>query len=160
MSLLALLLCLSGCYTQRRAERQVYKAHLRYRQVTAQYCNAVFDPVVHVVDSYIYRPGAAIFHTDTVAINCDSVVAMAPLQPIVKLPCPPCASRTDTVYRMVRTQVENRARIALLEQERSGLQQELAKSRAKYKMLLWPLTALAVYTLLRWLLRIWGIRLP
>jgi hypothetical protein len=113
---LCALLALSGCYSQRKAERQVLKAQTRYPEVVATDCGNWYPPKEVSVIKTEYKPGTTVYHSDTVRINCDSVVRRGTGDGIVYLPCPPQSERVDTFYSSSFTTVENTARVIALQQ--------------------------------------------
>lgn len=109
-------LVLSGCYTQRKAERQVLKAQTRYPEVVANDCGNWYPPKEVTVTKTEYKPGVTVYHSDTVKIDCDSVVKNGTGNTVVYMPCPPRSERVDTFYSTHTKTVENTARIAALQQ--------------------------------------------
>lgn len=116
MCCLCALLVLSGCYTQRKAERQLVKAQARYPQIVAKDCGNWYPPKEMTVTQTEYRQGATVYHTDTLTIDCDSVVKNGKSNNVVSMPCPPQSERVDTFYTSRVTTVENTAGITALQQ--------------------------------------------
>lgn len=110
------LLLLSGCYSQRKAERQILRAQVHYPEVVANDCANWYPPKETSVTKTEYKPGLTVYHTDTVRIDCDSVVKSGSENGIVYVPCPPQSVRVDTFYTSSFTTVENTARIMALQQ--------------------------------------------
>lgn len=113
---LCVLLLLSGCYTQRKAERQLLKAQARYPEIVATDCGNWYPPKELTVTKTEYKPGVTVYHSDTVTIDCDSVVKNSAGDNVVYLPCPPRTERVDTFYTSSVKTVENTARITALQQ--------------------------------------------
>lgn len=129
MVCLCALLVLSGCYTQRKAERQLVKAQARYPQVVANDCGNWYPPKEMTVTQTEYKPGIPVYHTDTVTIDCDSVIKNVK-GGVVYMPCPPRVERVDTFYTTSVRTVENTAKI-------TALQQSYDQERDRAERLLW-----------------------
>lgn len=124
------LLVLSGCYTQRKAERQVIKAQAHYPQIVAKNCGNWYPPKETTITQTEYKQGATVYRTDTVTVDCDSVVKNGKGNNVVSVPCPPQTERVDTFYTSSVTTVENTARI-------TALQQSYDKEHDRAERLLW-----------------------
>lgn len=112
---LCALLALSGCYSQRKAERQVLRAKAGYPEVVATDCGNWYPPKETTVTNTEYKPGVTVYHTDTVKVDCDSVVKNHAGNAVVYLPCPPQSVRVDTFYSVSVKTVENTARVEALQ---------------------------------------------
>jgi hypothetical protein len=124
---ITLLLLLAGCYTERMAKRRVARAQAEFPAVVAAGCAAWYPPLVTDSVRVELRTGETIYRYDTVTVDCDTVVktGKSPSRPshssIVKIPCPPCPTRVDTLVVERTRQVENTARVAALESENAKL---------------------------------------
>jgi hypothetical protein len=163
-------LFLCSCYTQHRATRQITHAQATYPTMVAELA-ALWYPVRRdTFERKMYLPGKEIQTPGPVQyVNCDSLTrannGKAPVK--VAVPCPPSSRRVDTVYRDRIVYQEN---TAALEAEKGKRKQaddqhikDVAKISSQKKALniaIWAAIILGVYTLGRWVLRIWGIRLP
>lgn len=137
---LCALLLLSGCYTQRKAERQVIKAQAHYPQVVAAGCGNWYPPKETTITRTEYKPGVTVYRSDTVKINCDSVVKNGKGDNVIYMPCPPQSRRVDTFYTTSIQTVENTARITALQQ--SYNQEHDRAERLLWERNLWRMTAL------------------
>lgn len=155
LSLIAVsfIMMITGCYTEQKASRQVYKAHRKHQVVTAQFCGSVYPPVSSISDSFIYKPGETLVLSDTVN-RYDTVVRVLNRY-IIKT-----QKRTDTLYIAKNAQLVNRAGETLLQQENRAISDKLAALSSRNKILLWVAIVLGGYTLLRWVLMYWRVRLP
>lgn len=157
--ILLLALCCTGCYTQQKAVDQSTKAYSRFPVAVAQLYTQWFNPVAYSRDNIIVKTGEPIYRQGLVhfiTIDCDTVTGE---NRVVQKPCKAADTILyhDTIFiDRYRQTVDKAAQI-----QRDDAQKRLAV--AETKLLQWRLVAiaLAVYTLLRWLLRmIWNIKLP
>lgn len=114
------LLFLSACYPSKRAAKEVVKAHAIYPEVTAKFC-AEFFPVKETEKTTIeYRPGQTIYQTDTTFVDCDTPENKG------KKSVPVIYSyekgRIDTFFSITVKEVENTAKITMLNNEVNNLQ--------------------------------------
>lgn len=163
-TILAYLVLTAGCYTEKKANRQVVKAYAEYPDLVNHYCGQWNDPIVMTRDSFIYKPGR-ILHipgkTQYVEVDCDSVVRNAKKTAKVQIPCTTDTIRiTDTVYRSRESTEVNRAKERALEAEVRELTIDKAKLQKAFSIAMWCVVLLGIYTLGRWVLRIWKIKLP
>jgi hypothetical protein len=153
---LCALLVLSGCYTQRKAERQVLKAQARYPEVVANYCGNWYPPKEVTVTKTEYKPGATVYHSDTVKVDCDSVVKAGAGGNVVYLPCPPRSERVDTFYSTNTKTVENTARITALQQsynkEHDRAEQLLVERNIWRVVALVCIAAIGIYAVIKFVL--------
>lgn len=157
----------TSCYTPKKANRQLYKVHSNYPELTAPFCGDLYPPIDAVRDSIIYKRGETIYKqgaTNYVYLDCDSVVKETKKNGSVvsgnkvKLPCPPCDSaRVDTFYRHTKIEKVDRATAKQLVRAK----ERIAEINNTKKLLWYAVAVLAFYTLLRWVLRmVWRIKLP
>lgn len=158
------ILMVTGCYTEKRASKQTVKAYVTYPDLISGQCGLWFDPVVMTKDSFIYKQGEIIYKKGApqyVYVDCDSVQNPSKSSKIVKIPCPPCDSvRVDTLYRSRESTEANRAKEHAQAAEIKVLAQDNTKLQTQLRIAIYALIALAAYTLGRWVLRIWGVKLP
>jgi hypothetical protein len=162
------LFLLSGCYTQKKAGNQMVKAHVEYPVLTSFYCNQWYP--IRWYDSTVvkYIQGETKYLYDTVEVDCDSVVARTtPGTNTVRIPCPPCPTRIDTFYQSSDKQGESTAALQAERYKTQKCNEELqkvinaaTKESTRHKTWLLITGVLAAYTTGRWILRIWGIKLP
>lgn len=144
---------ITGCYSEQKAARQVFKANANFPNTVAKHCASAFNPIDATVDSFIYLPGEVEVFTDTMYLS-DTVSQLRTIF-INKY-----SYKTDTVFSIKEKQLVNRAKETYLSTENQELMINLGKSRKERQILFWTAIVLAIYTLLRWLLRLWSIRLP
>lgn len=144
---------LLGCYSEKRAARQLVKAQTQYPHRVAKHCSRTFPPLAYEKDSFIYLPGDPVVFTDTI-INTDTITRMQ-WRYINKY-----HYKTDTVYISRQMQVVNKAAEIALSHGNAMLSSQLAAKKAEHHILLWVSLVLGGYTLLRWVLLFWRIRLP
>jgi hypothetical protein len=129
--ILSLILC--GCYTQKKATKAIIKAQTNYPNVVSKFCGNLYPPKDSTVTEIKYVEGEPMFFTDTILVNCDSVVKAAqgdklrggevvtrrahipqiggsnpPPATMVKVPTGKSV-RVDTVYREKQTYRSNKA---------------------------------------------------
>lgn len=160
---LSLLVVLCGCYTEKRAAKDVVRAHVEYPNITAGYCGKWYPIRIYDSTRIEYRPGDVKYIPgDTVVVDCDTAKTK-----IVKVPCPPQIVRVDTLYFSSDKQAENTAvsdtyKLAY-EREREASNAKdavIAKQKKANDIAIWALIILGVYTIGRWVLRVWGIKIP
>jgi len=163
------LLFLTGCNAEKRAvkksDKHFFKAVAWDKANVHGRCSDIAPPIVMTKDSFIYKPGKVIYKQGEpvyVEVDCDSVVkSFGNRSEIVRVKCPPCDSvRVDTAYVSVRnTEVDRNKEIAL-EAHIKKVEELATKRHVQLRISIIALTVLAAYTLLRWILRIWGVKLP
>ena len=101
ISIILILLLLSGCYTVNKASKQVIKAHVTYPQITAKYCSEFYPTHDSVIFTKEFIKGETVTEVDSFWVDCDSIVKNNPgALSNTKVPCPPSKNsfRVDTVY--------------------------------------------------------------
>ncbi len=68
--------------------------------------------------------------------------------------------RVDTIYRLKNLKVVNKAKELQLQNENLALSVNFGKLQKERNILFWVTIILGVYTVLRWVVRFWNIRLP
>lgn len=154
-------LLLSGCsvfkMTETRAAKKIASVEQKQPQVLYNYCSLRFDPVIREHYDTVIREGQVII--DSVEVDCDSVMKVPVITKIVKVPCPPHKADTVVITKTVTT-VDN-AKIAALTVERDKALLAEQKQTQGRKIWMWIAISLMVYTVLRWVLKIWlKITLP
>ncbi len=148
---ITMLMMVTGCYTQQHARRQIIKAEAHYPEILSGICGDLYPPIEWVNDSFIYLPGIPVVNTDTAYDTVRSIVFKYINRYI---------TRRDTIYKTRNVQLVNRAAEAALSSENNKLSQTLAGKAKEVQILYWVAGVLGIYTVLRWVLRYWGIRLP
>lgn len=171
--LLFAIVSLSGCYTQKKAGNQMVKAHVEYPVLTSFYCNQWYP--IRWYDSTVikYIKGDTEYiPSDPIYVNCDSVVKAAlndkTIDPTkTKVQPPPNTKQVDTVSKVSDKQGESTAALQAEKYKVKQCVEEMQKvvnaateEAAKLKTWLLITGVLAAYTAARWVLRIWGIKLP
>lgn len=153
---------LLGCYTERHATKQLAKVQAHHPIVIARICSRNYPPIERIKDSIVYKQGEPYEEIVYVEADCDSVLSTSDNIIIkrIKVPCPTTIVQTDTLLVYKEKQVVNRAKVAVLEQELSELKETHIKTKDQNHILLRVAIILGVYTVIRWVLRIWNIKLP
>lgn len=90
---------LSGCSPEKRATRKAIKANTISPAKFAE-LSALWYPVkTFTKDSVIYKQGETTYKLDTINVDCDTVRTNSVQTKIVRVACPPCPVRVDTLYR-------------------------------------------------------------
>lgn len=155
LSLLATTL-LTSCYSEKQASRQLVKAQTNYSGVVAKYCSQLYPVKERNRDSIVYLVGKdEVFLSRPIDRN--EIVAST-----IKIPhsSKEYIYRVDTVMVFKDKVIEDVAKIEALEAKNKELIKSIAGSEKVSSILLKVAIVLGVYTLLRWLLRVWYIRLP
>lgn len=134
-AILCVILLISSCYTQDKATRQVYRAHLKYPIVGARFCANVYP----TRESIQYIKGKDSLIYSFVTVDCDSAFEAAieemkrnadtgKMKPIIiTKPCPPSLNRVDT---LIKTEVDSAA-ITLLTLVADSLRSQIVKKDTK-----------------------------
>lgn len=64
-----------SCYSVRKAQKQVIKAHLTFPIVTSNFCAETYTIKEKTVEKTKFIKGETIVKTDTITVDCDSIVA-------------------------------------------------------------------------------------
>lgn len=155
-------LMLLGCYTEKYATKQLAKVQTHHPIVVAKVCSSNYPPIERIKDSIIYKQGEAYEEIVYVEADCDSVLSTSDKITVkrIKIPCPTTIVQTDTLLLYKEKQVVNRAKVAVLEQELAELKETHIKTEEQNHILLRVAIILGAYTIIRWVLRIWNIKLP
>jgi len=178
------LFLLTGCNAVKKEARKSDKAlkHIQKAERVqpnelAKWCAKRYNPIDSVYESLdsviVYLPGEPVF----AEVDCDSILKAqgaanqsAPAK--VKVKCPPCDStKIISVYSKRFQQAANTAALdsmgayyekllAAKDAELKELSAENNKLKERNRIQLYAIIILAAYTLLRWILRIWGVKLP
>lgn len=148
---ITVLMMVAGCYTQQRARKQIIKAEAHYPELLSGLCGDLYPPIEWVNDSFIYLPGIPIINIDTAYDTVHNIVFKYINRYI---------TRRDTLYKTRNVQVVNRAAQTALQHEKERLSVTLAGKKKEVQILYWVAVALGIYTLLRWVVRYWNLRLP
>lgn len=151
--MLSLCMMFTGCYSENKAHRQLFKVNSKYPQVVTKHCADIFPEQSFSVDSVVYIQGDVVTALDTVYIS--DTIAKVVTKNIVHF-----KRRTDTVFRLRNLQTVNKAKELLLTAENQKISTQLAKEQKENNILFWAVIVLGGYTILRWIVRFWGIRLP
>lgn len=112
ISVAAMVLGMSSCYTERKAQEQVDKAHHRYPAVPAKFCSEQYPPKDSVSVLKEYLQGEDVVFTDTLIMLHhlqDTVVLTKYITKTIKT--------TDTLRDTRYVQQENKALLTLKETE-------------------------------------------
>ena len=151
----ALLLC--GCYTVKKANRQVLKAQAHFPELVAANCGNWYPPKETTVTKTEYKPGVPVYSRDTVRLDCDSALKAGKGGKVIKIPYPVTNERVDTFYTTRTVTVENTAKIAALQAEinsESKKAADLKWERNHWRMLAIVCTVLiAAHFIVKWVVR-------
>lgn len=150
---LSLCMMITGCMSERQAARTLYTVHAKYPEVLTKHCADIFPDQSYLVDSIIFIPGVETTITDTVFMS-DTITRFL-TKTIYRND-----KRVDTIYRLKNLKVVNKARELQLQNENLTLSVNFGKLQKERNILFWVTTILGVYTVLRWVVRFWNIRLP
>lgn len=145
----------ASCQTERRLVKKILKIHAAHPAASATACAGLYPPLEYTRDSFVYKPGAP---SDLVYVYADCDTVADKREGKLKIPCPPLRI-TDTLLLYKEKQVVNRAEEQRLKEELGVCNKAYARRLAERNIFLWCLLGLAVYTLLRWLLKAWRIKL-
>lgn len=151
----ALILILSaGCKSSQWAAKKIAKIEVKAPQALPEYCGKRFPPLVYDSTRIEYRQGATIVKTDTI-VSFDTVTNTLTRTIYREV------FKTDTIYQDRIKQVENKAQIELLTQQREELLLEAQKEKQGKKVWVYVAIGLIAYTVIRIVLRLWlKINLP
>lgn len=157
---LLIISCL-GCYTEKKATRQLIKIGYYYPKSIATYCNRHFPVVEYVRDSVVFLKGNITKKPVFIEVDCDTLMPENNVAGSEKM-----ALRTfinhqvDTILVYKDRKVRDYSETIILQGEIKELTIEVAKKRNSLDILTKALIVLSVYTIVRWILRIWHIRIP
>ena len=149
LSVLAVLVFLSGCLTERKATRKLMKINAVQPRVVANACSRLFPPVAYTRDSIVYKPGLP---TGVAYVYADCDSAGKGIAEKIKIPCPPLRI-TDTLILYKESQVVNRAAEDALREDLDACNLSKAEVIKERQILFWGLTALLFFMLIRWIIR-------
>lgn len=141
--------------TAKRAQRKFYRAADLHLPSVAEGCSYMFPPLDSTGTEYIFVEGETKYNTVT---NYDTVVTkdtvrITKTNNIYKV-------RVDTIHNKVYEKLTDRALETKLRADNNNLSTELTEAKTRLKIYLWLMVGLIIYTLARWILRIWGIKIP
>lgn len=151
--MLSSVMMVTGCMSEKQAARKLYGIHAEYPNLITKHCADVFPDQSFSIDSIVFMPGVETVTVDTffVADTITQFVAKTIFR---------TNTRIDTVYRLRNLKVMNKAREIQLQNENLKLSINAAKIQKERSILFWIALVLGVYTVLRWVVRFWNIRLP
>lgn len=109
----------SSCKTEKWAVKKHAVIAHKYPAIPAKYCADHYDNTEYQKDSIVFIEGETVYSQDTITVNCDSVFkhvnfdmfGESPKKHVVRVPCPPCPNRVDTIYRSREEIKQNAARV-------------------------------------------------
>lgn len=152
--IMLLVLLATGCTTENRIARKLIKARVKAPAIVAVFCADMYPPLEYYKDSIVVLPGIE-QEPLLLYVGCDTLKELGDK---IVVPCPQAAP--DTLLKYVKQRVVNRAKEQLLEQQLQEKNRQAAALQQKNKTLGWLATVLLIYTIARWLLRIWRVKLP
>lgn len=147
----------SSCNTSKQSNKHFYKAMNLDAPLTGKNCSISFPPITATKDSFVYIQGEDVVTHDTVQGNeylvvGDTVIKYKYITKTVK--------SVDTFYRSSDdTQVDRGKETYLQDQNEKNIA-TISKQKKALSISLWAIVILGTYTLGRWVLRIWNIKLP
>jgi hypothetical protein len=75
IQLLIVLMVFQSCYTVQKAQKQIIRAHVSYPELMPDFCSSTFPTKDSTVVKTKFIKGKETFKTDTITIDCDSVVS-------------------------------------------------------------------------------------
>ncbi len=151
--ILTVSMMITGCLTERVAKNKLSKVLAQHPNVITEACANMYPSVSLRIDSLIYLQGNAVYINDTVH-TYDTT------ERILKQQAVSYKLRVDTIYRIRNSETVNKAKEQMLLSENNKMAATIAVKKSQNKMLVWVVVILGGYTLLRWLFRFWGIKLP
>ena len=153
----ALIIGLSSCNTTKQSDRHFYKAMRLSQTETGKNCSAAFPPITGTKDSFIYIQGEDRITHDTIQGNeylvvGDTVIKYKYITKTIK--------SIDTVYKTKEVEKVDKGQVAFLQAEKEKNIATIAKQKKALSISLWAIIILGTFTLGRWVLRIWNIKLP
>ena len=143
---------ITGCYSKKKAMRQMTKAQAIHPDVVAGFCNNIYAPLDWVKDSVLFTMGNEVTVDSIVLyIDCDTVSPAMPK--IVKVPCPAYKQRIDTLLIYKEKQVVNKAALVSLQAAYNELLGKYSSAKLKSKILLWVIIGLVLVMSCSWLMR-------
>ncbi len=142
--LLIAAILLSGCYTTKKATKQVAKAQAIHPEVVASACISYYPTKDSIVERTVYLPGKIdTIPGKTITINCDSIVAAAKSKSTtssgtlvssksVSVPCPPSTHQVDTFYAFKEKYQESSAKLKVAEAMNSTLAAKVVVAQAQF----------------------------
>lgn len=128
-SVIISLFILSGCYSAKKATKDVIRARTYYPEVVLNFCSQI-DPIVPSTHTEIrYLPGQDSLIFDTVTVDCEEVINE--IEKIVKVPVIKNHFRVDTfLKRQTDTFVDSR-KVNALTIENGDLERNVAVLSSK-----------------------------
>lgn len=144
---------ITGCMSEKQASRKLYTIHAKYPQLVTKHCADIFPEQGFSTDSIVFLPGIETSIVDTVLMSdtITKVLTKAVFHTV---------ARVDTIYRLRNQKVVNKAREVQLQNDNLTLSVKTGKLQKERDILFWVAIILGVYTVFRWVLRFWNIRLP
>lgn len=155
MLFITALAMIAGCYTERRATKQVLKAENHYPEVLASICGNHFPPVEGKDSIRVYIPGKVIEGKPKyITVDCDSL-KKSESKGKGKFPCPPCDSiKVDTIIIKITYTVVNKAKEVAQAKEIDKLHMQLTATEIrrdtwrKVALIGWGIIAL--FIIIKW----------
>jgi len=143
--LLALLLCLTSCYTQKWASKKISKVAYEQPIVLIQECLTRFPSKDSIYEKIEYIQGATIITHDSVTIDCDSVIkalnsktpSTSSIGKLIKVPCPPSTHQIDTVFKEKVTTEQDAVKIFIIGKCLQSIQNHYKKILRSFPFLMY-----------------------
>lgn len=160
--LLTTCMMMLGCLTEKKAQRLLLKVQIKQPKVLTEVCAENFSNTEYLIDTFFYKEGMPRQEVVAFQVDCDTLTNQIDRKGklITTIPCPSVVSRVDTVYRTREMRVVNKAQQVMLKEKLFNREQQLAKLQTRNSLLLKLAVVLGIYTITRWILRFWNIKLP
>lgn len=151
--ILSFAMMITGCMSERHAAQKLYAIHAKYPQLVTKHCADIFPEQGFSMDSIVFLPGTENTIVDTLLMS-DTITKLL-TKTVFRT-----VARVDTIYRLRNLKVINKAREVQLQNDNLTLSVKTGKLQKERDILFWVALVLGIYTLVRWVLRFWNIRLP
>lgn len=148
---------LFSCNNEKIAAKQFDRANRKSHVTVLGKCAEIASPIDSIHERIVFRQGKpvlikdTIYAQDTLVIN--DTVFITKWRTTEKL-------KTDTLYTTKYTQLVNNAKVQEQAIIISNNDKKIASQKKALSITMWALIILSCYTLGRWVLRIWNIKLP
>ena len=144
---LLIIIIFSSCYSAKKAQKEVIKAHLTFPKVTSNFCAETFPVKESVIEKIKFIKGKEIIKTDTITVNCDEVVRDSKIDNKVLVRYK-TIYQTDTIVKEKTKTIENTAKIKSLQLKIVEKETEIAEKQKTIDLLKYLLGASIIALLL------------
>lgn len=155
VALVLILFMFSGCNVTNRAERKLDKSIRLDRMPFTERCASDFPGTDSVHEKIVFKPGTTLYDTvftTEVEVLQDTVYVIKTKTVTLKT----VDTAVETKYVKVVDRAKEEMQAAVIKKQDA----EIAKYKERDRIKTIALLVLSAYTLLRWILRKWGVKLP